>query len=266
MRATHWFITGIIAFLFSACANIQTTPTSETRQALALSGILRVAFLSAGIYATKDPTTGELKGVAVDLGKELARRVGVPFQPVVYPNPGAIIAGAKSGEWDVALMGINAERAAVMDFSSPYMEVEQTYLVRAGVPVATMSDVDKAGVRVGVLEKAGADVLLSGTLKNATLVRVKTVPELYGVLDSGKADVIAGTTTGLFAGAQKRPGSRVLDGRILAEPIGMGVPKGRDAAAAAYVARFVEEAKAEGFVRSAIESAGLRGAVVAPLK
>jgi polar amino acid transport system substrate-binding protein len=266
MRAIHWFVAGIFGLLLSGCATTQTAPTPETRQALAPTGKLRVAFLSAAIYALKDPATGELKGVAVDLGNELARRIDVPFQPVVYPSPAAIIAGAKSGEWDVALMGINAERAAAMDFSAPYMEVEQTYLVRAGVPIATTSDVDKAGVRVGVLEKAGADVHLSGTLKNATLVRVKSVPDLYGLLDSGKADVIAATTTTLLAGAQKRPGSRVLDGRILAEPIGMGVPKGRDAAAAAYVGRYVEDAKAKGLVKSAIERAGLRGAVVAPLK
>jgi len=264
MRATHWFIAGILGFVFSGCASVQTSPNPETRQALAPTGKLRVAFLSAAIYATKDPATGELKGVAVDLGRELARRIGVPFEPVIYPSPAAIINSAKSGELDVALMGINPERTAAMDFSAPYMEVEQTYLVRAGVPIATMSDVDKAGVRVGVLEKAGADVHLSGTLKNAMLVRVKAVSELYGLLDSGKADVIAATTTTLLAGAQKRPGSRVLDGRILAEPIGLGVPKGRDAAAAAYVGRFVEAAKAEGLVKSAIERASLRGVVVAP--
>ena len=74
-------------------------------------------------------------------------------------------------------MGINAERAAAMDFSAPYMEVEQGYLVRAGVSIATASDVDKAGIRIGVLEKSGADLYLSRTLKNATLVRVKSLPE-----------------------------------------------------------------------------------------
>ena len=57
----------------------------------------------------------------------------------------------------------------------------------------------------------------------------------------------------------------VLNGWILSEPIGMGVPKGRDTAAAAYVGKFVEAAKAEGLVKSAIEQAGLRGVVVAPL-
>ena len=44
----------------------------------------------------------------------------------------------------------------------------------------------------------------------------------------------------------------------------MGVPKGRDGAAAAYVAKFVQDAKALGIVKSAIERAGLRGVAVAP--
>ena len=271
MRAIYWFIAGMLGFLLGGCAGTQTAPTAmapsaETRQVLAPTGQLRVAFISGPLYAAKDPTTGELKGVAVDLGRELARRIGVPFQPVLYSNPAMIIAGAKSGEWDVALMGINAERATAVDFSAPYMEVEQGYLVRAGVPIATPSDVDKPGIRIAVTEKTGADAHLSSTLKNATLVRTKTVGELDAVLESGNADVIAATKTLLFDRAAKRPGARVLDGRFLVEPIGMGVPKGRNAIAAAYIGTFVEEAKASGVVKSAIERAGLRGVNAAPLK
>ena len=265
MRASHWLMTAIIGLLLMG-AGIATTPTPEALQALAPTGKLRVAFLLGPIHATKDLATGELKGVAVDLGKDLARRVGVPFDPVVYPNPPALIGDAKSGAWDVALIGINPERAAAMDFSAPCMEVELGYLVRAGDSIATASDVDKTGIRIGVLEKSGADLYLSRTLKNAMLVRVKSLPENYALLDTGKADVIAATKTALFTVAASRPGSRVLDGRILVEPIGMGVPKGRNAAAAVYVGKFVEEAKAAGLVKSAIERAGLRGVVAAPLK
>src|SRR3990172_4459073 len=146
------------------------------------------------------------------------------------------------------------------------MEIEQGYLVRAGVSIATASDVDKAGIRVGVLEKSAADNLLSRTLKNATLFRAKSVPELNALLLSGKADVIALGKTGLFAAAPNLPGPPVLAGSFLVKPIPMGLPKGRDSAAAAYVGKFVEEAKAEGLVKSAIERAGVRGGVVAPLQ
>lgn len=266
MRVRDWICAGILGMVIGGCAGMQGTVNSGTRAAIAPTGKLRVAFISVPIYATKDSATGELKGVAVDLGKELAQRIGLPFHPVVYSNPAALIGGAKSGEWDVALMGINAERAAVMDFSSPFMEVEHGYLVRADLPVATTSDMDKLGIRIGVFEKSGADLVLSRTLKNAVLVRTASVPELFSMIGSGKSDAIAGTKTGLFGVVTKQPNTRVLDGRILIEPTGMGVPKGRDPAAAAYVGKFVEEAKVEGLVKSAIERAGLRGVVVAPLK
>lgn len=266
MRTTHWLLTTIFGLLLMGCASAPTAPTPEARQALAPTGKLRVAFLLAPLYATKDPATGELKGIAPDLGRQLAQRLGAPFDPVIYPNPPALVSGAKSGQWDVALFGISAERAAAMDFSAPFMEVEQGYLVRAGVPITTASEVDKAGVRVVVLEKGGADVILSQTLKSATIIRVKSQPESAALLDAGKADVYAATKTALFGVAASRPGSRVLEGRFLVEPSGMAVPKGRNPAAAAYVGQFVEEAKAQGLVKSAIERAGLRGVAVAPLK
>ncbi len=266
MLIRYWLNAGIVGLFIAGCAGIQSGVNPDTRAALAPTGKLRVAFIAVPLYGTKDSATGEFKGVAVDLGKELARRVGVPFHPVGYPNPSALIGGAKSNEWDVALMGVNAERAVAMDFSAPFMEVEQGYLVRAGVAIATASDVDKAGTRIGVLEKSGADLSLSSTLKKAELVRIKSLGENYALLDTGKADVIAATKTALFDGAASRPGSRVLDGRFLVEPIAMGVPKGRNAAAAVYIGQFVEDTKAQGLVKSAIEGARLRGVVVAPLK
>ncbi|MCA3063726.1 MAG: transporter substrate-binding domain-containing protein, partial [Rhodocyclaceae bacterium] len=188
------------------------------------------------------------------------------FDPVVYASFPELMNGAKSGQWDVALMGVDAQRATVVDFSAPFMNVEQGYLVRAGVQIAAASDVDVPGVRVGVLEKSSLDILLSQTLKNAAIVRARTLAENYALLDAGKTDVMAATKPALFAGAVSRPGAQVLDGRFPVDAIGIGIPKGRDAAAAAYIVKFVEEAKAEGLVKSAIERAGLLGVVVAPLK
>jgi polar amino acid transport system substrate-binding protein len=265
MRAIRSVLAAVGVMFLSSCAS---TPGAgeQTRQSLAPGGQMRVAFLSGPLYATKDAGTGEFKGVAVDLGRSLAASVGVPMQPVVYSNPTAIVDGAKAGEWDVAFMGVNAERAAAMDFTAPYMEVEQGFLVRGGVSIASAADIDKPGVRVGVLEKSGADTLLSRTLKNATVVRVKGLGDLESLLASGNAEVIAATKTFLYGRLATQPGARLLDGRILVEPIAMAAPKGRDPAAVAALSRFVEEAKSSGQVKEAIERAGLRGVLVAPMK
>jgi polar amino acid transport system substrate-binding protein len=266
MKASHWrALVAVAAVLLAGCAGMGTT-SPETRAALAPTGKLRVAFLLTPLYATKDTVSGELRGVAPDLGRQLAASAGLPFEAVTYSGVPPLINGAKAGEWDVALSGINAERAAVIDFSPPFMEVEQGFLVRAGVPIATAAEVDRPGIRIGVIERAGADIALTRDLKNAQLVRVAGAAELFGLFSAGRADVLAATKSALFAEAAKQPGSKVLEGRLLVEPIGMGVPKGRPARAAEFVGRFVESAKADGRVGAAIEQAGLRGVTVAPPK
>ena len=163
-------------------------------------------------------------------------------------------------------MGINAERATALDFSSPYMEVELGYLVRPGSPIANVSEIDRSDVRIAVLDKGGSDLHLSRTLKSAELVRAPNGSELYSLLKSAKVDAVAATKTALYVEAEKLPGSRVLDGRFLVEPIGAGVPKGPNPTAASYVANFIEMEKANGQVKAAIDRAGLRGVVVAPPK
>ena len=266
MRTIHGLMTAVVALMFTGCAGVQTMPTPETRTALAPTGKLRVGFLATTpIHATKDPASGEFKGVAVDLGRELARHAGVPFEPVAYSSVAALIAGAKTGEWDVATMGISAERSRVVDFSAPYMEVEFSYLVPNGSSLASLTDVDRPGVRIAVLQKSSPDGYLSGRLRNATLVRAPTFAGMVESLRAGRADALFGTKAGMLSQTEKLAGSRVLDGRTGGEETAMAIPRGR-ALSAAYVRQFVEHAKANGVVKAAIDRAGLRGVVVAPLK
>ena len=266
MSTTRWLASTLAAgLLLASCAGMQSD-VAPPRKALAPTGKLRVAFVPVLILATKDAASGQFKGVAIDLGNDLARRIGVPFEAVAYAGFPALIKSASSGEWDVAFSNVNPERAAAMDLSSAFMEVEVGYLVRAGFAATNVADVDKPGVRIGVIEKAPADVYLSGQIRNATLARVTTPDELYAMLAAGKADAIATGKTGLYAAAAKAPGSRVLDGRLFVDPIALGLPKGRDPAARAYLERFVEDAKRSGLVKASLEKAGLRGVVVAPTK
>lgn len=265
MRPIHWLMAAILALMVTGCAGVQTGPTPDERNALAPTGKLRLGFIVTPTHAIKDAASGEFKGVATDLGTEMARRLGVPFEPVPYASFPALIAGAKSGAWDVATMGISAERALTVDFSAPYMEVEFTCLVPKGSAISALTEVDRPGVRIAVLQKSSPDAYLSGAVRQATVIRVPTIAGMLESLQAGKADALFGTKAGLLTQAQKLSGSRVLDGRFGGEETGMAVPKGR-APSAAYVRRFVESAKSEGVVKAAIERAGLRGVVVAPLK
>ena len=265
VRTTHCVVALMFGLLLSGCAGISSAPTPEVRQAMAPTGKLRVGFLLTPIHGTKDAATGEFKGLAVDLGKELARRTGVPFEPVAYSTVPTLLAGAKAGEWDVTMIGITTERALVLDYTAPYMEVEFAYLVAKGSPIVKLSDVDRPGVRIGVVESGSPDVSLTRTVRNATLVRVPTFAALGGLLRAGSADVLFGVKSGLLTEAEKSVDTRLLDGRSGGESTGMATPKGREGTGA-YLRQFVESAKSEGLVKAAIERNALRGVVVAPMQ
>jgi polar amino acid transport system substrate-binding protein len=266
MRTIHWLMTAVLALIIAGCAVVQTGPTQEQRQALAPTGKLRVGFLSTTpIHATKDAASGEFNGPAVDLGKEMARRIGVQFEPVAYASFPPVLAGAKAGEWDIAMIGITSEREQIVDFTAPYMVVEFGYLVPSGSSISTLADIDKPGVRIAVLEKSSPDAYLSRTIQRATLVRVSTIADMVESLNAGRANAIYGTKAGMLSQSAKVPGSRVLQGSFGGEETAFAVPKGRQLSAE-YARQFVEESKSEGLVKAAIERAGLRGVVVAPLK
>ena len=256
-------MTAILGLLLTGCATMRDAPTPDARQALAPTGKLRVGLVLGGATSVKrDPASGEMKGVAFDLGKELARRMGVSFDPVLYPSLGALLEGQKSRDWDIAFFLISPARMKDFDFTAPVVELEFGYLIPKGSLISTPADIDRPGIRVGVQEKSTVDPILSRTLKNATLIRSPGLAAGLEMLKSGKADVFASNKANLFNMSDQLPGSRVLDGRFGAERIAMAIPKGRDAGVA-YARKFIEDAKAEGLVKAAVERAGVRGAVVA---
>jgi len=231
---------------------------------LAPTGKLRVGINYGNpILAQRDAGSGELRGIAVDLGRELGKRVGVPTELVGFESAGKMFDAVKAGAWDVAFLAVDPGRAGEISFTAPYIEIEGTYLVPAGSSVRDVADVDRKGVRVGVSAKSAYDLFLSRSLQHAELVRGPTNNAGFELILAGKVDVVAGIRQHLVANAQKLPGSRVLDGRFMAIQQALGTPKGRDVAAK-YLHEFIEDVKASGLVAQAIERSGIPGVSVAP--
>jgi len=203
-----------------------------------------------------------MQGVAVDLGRELARQLGVPFEPVRYEAVGKMLDGAKSGDWDVAFLGFEPARAAHIDFTAAYAAVGSSYLVPAGSPIRTVGDVDRPGHRIGVAQRSAQDVFLTRNIKQAQLIRVPSTPEGVKLFASGKIHALMANRTVLLAVAGELPGSRILDGSVFDVGQSLGIAKGRPAGTA-YAKEFIEYAKSSGLVQQAIDRAGLRGVSVA---
>jgi len=252
--------TALFVLVLAGCA-------ASPVQQVAPGGTLRVGIgvgpVPSAFWATRDPASGEPRGVTVDLGRALARELGVPLRLVVYPNSGEVTAAGPRGEWDVAFMPADAERAKVVDFGAAYYLSTSTYLVPAGSPIRTLAEVDRPGVRVAGVEGTTTWRSAVRSLKNTPVKTYRSADELFEAVRSGNADAVALGRESLGGFQAKLPGSRILDGHFHAAPTSVAVPKGK-AAALTYVSEFVEKSKSDGTVRRALDAAGLREAQVAP--
>ena len=248
------------AFGFAAA---QTAPMQE----LAPTGKLRVAVgvgaAPSAFWTTRESRSGQPRGVTVDLAEALSRKLGVPLELVPYSSSGEVTDAGPKGEWDVTFMPKDEARAKIVDFGPDYSLTESTYMVAPRSSIRTLADVDRAGVRVGGVANTTTGRSAERTLKHATIVSVKGQEDLLELLKSGRADAIALSREALTGLQAQLPGARILDGAFHQAGIAVAVPKGRRAALA-YVTRFVEEAKAAGEVRRALDRAGLPEASVAP--
>jgi polar amino acid transport system substrate-binding protein len=104
---------------------------------------------------------------------------------------------------------------------------------------------------------------LSQSLRNARLVPAPTLEEAYEMMLLGKVDAIASQRGRLKALASRHPGTRVLDESFATGKQALAVPKNRPAALR-YICRFMEEAKASGEVRRALDAVGVKDETVAP--
>lgn len=255
----------IVAGATSACA--ATPSVSPALKAeLAPTGTLRAAInYNNPLLAKRDPATGELTGLAVDLSRELAKRAGLPLDLVPYDAAGKVSAAARSNQWDIAYLAIDPARAVDIEFTAAHSELEGTYLVPAGSKIQSIEEVDRPGMQVAVTAKSAYDLYLSRTLKHARIVHADNTPQSIDMLTTQKMDAVAAVKTVLVASAKQLPGSRVLNGHFMTIPQAAGVPKGR-VAAARYVSEFIEEMKTNGFVSAAYKRHGIGpdDAIVAP--
>lgn len=245
----------------AACTTAPTVPSSA-RSELAPSGKLRVGLIGNPVLVTRDQA-GEPRGLAVDVGREFARELGVAFEPIIFPTVAKLVEEGKAGGWDMTFLTPDPARAGDVDFVAPLVDVEVTYLVSTTSAVQSVSGADQPGNRIAVIQRSAPDLFLSRNLKHAELVRATGGPvAAFELLASGKADAFAENRHMLLTLSGKLPGSRVLEGHVFVQQIALAVPKGRSSGVQ-YGRALVERAKETGLVQQAISRAGLRGVTVA---
>jgi polar amino acid transport system substrate-binding protein len=249
--------------LLAGCATPKPDPLAAAKAELGATGQLRAAInLGNPILASRAPD-GQLQGVSVDLAREAGRRLGLPVELVAFNSAGNVVEAVKARQVDLAFVAIDPVRAADAEYTAPYVVIEGAYLVRNASPLQRNDEVDRPRTRVAVGRGSAYDLFLTRELKQATLVRVPTSPQVTDMFLAQQLEVAAGVRQQLEADARRLGGVRLLPGRFMVIEQAMAVPKGR-LAAQAWLGDFIEEMKASGFVADALKRHAIEGAAVAP--
>lgn len=236
----------------------------EILQQLAPTGTLRAGInLGNFLLVTGKSPSGEPEGVAPDLARAIAERLGVELRLVPFKTPAELADAAGTGVWDIGLIGAEPARAEKIAFSPAYAEIEATYLVPAGSALRTIAEVDRPGMRIAVSARSAYDLWLVRNIKQAQLVHAEGMDAAFRLFVDDKLEALACLRPRLLADVAKLPGARILDGKFTAVQQAVGTAR-TNAAGAAFLREFVEQAKASGLVASLIARHRVAGLSVAP--
>ena len=234
----------------------QLTPTGKLRVAVA------VAPSPSAQFAIKNGAG--FKGVAVTLGTALAKKLGVPAEIVPHQASGEIQNSAADNKWDVAFLPVDDERKKFVDFGNAYHLLQSTFLVAPSSKAKSVKDADAKGFGIGGVANTATFRAAKKATPSATHIDFAGVDAATAAMKEGRIEAIALSRESLSGLVGKIPGSRILDDAFLNSSTSVCVPKGKPAALA-YVSEFIEEAKASGLVRKALDEMGLKSSQVAPV-
>lgn len=239
---------------------------STQSSSLNSNGVLRAAYLSSNpAQAFVDPATGTTRGVVVDLTDALGKRLGVAVRLIPARNPQAVIDAVQSGEADIGYVAYNPERTGPVEFSKPYLLVHQTFVVRDGSAITSVSNLDRMNQKLGATKGDSIALYLARTLKQAELVELadSTSAEAFQALLEGKIDAIGANRQRLTDAIRNRQGFRLLPDNLYGVEQTIIVGKGKPEALKA-LNEFIDEVKRSGVLQTSIERSGVIGIGVAP--
>jgi len=139
----------------------------------------------------RNPKSLELTGIDIDLARELARDLGVQLR-FVDSSFARLVDDVTQDRCDIAMfaIGITPARMGKLRFSRPHL-VSDIYAItnRSNRRLKDWADIDKPGVIVAVAKGTLHEEVMSGALKNATLLVTATTQGREQEVESGRADV-----------------------------------------------------------------------------
>lgn len=176
---------------------------------------IKVAINLGNPVLAKKDENGHLSGISVNLAKYLADLMGLKIEWIVYSSAREVVEASKYETWDIAFLAIDPLRTEHLDYTSPYLMIEGTYLVRSTSNFKKVEELDRSGVSIAVGRGAAYDLELTRQLKKATLRRVETTPMAVDAFVKQNLTAAAGIRQPLEDFCASNPEYRVLKNNFM---------------------------------------------------
>ena len=225
---------------------------AKIRSELSSNGVLRAAINMSNILLVTDKMSdGTPIGVSPDMAQELGRNLNLKLELIPYSSPGEIADDADKDKWDIGNIGAEPQRAEKIYFSSAYAEIQATYLVKSNSTISNIEDVDMDGKTISVADRSAYCLWLERNIKSAKLLTVDGVENSVDNFINKNLDALAGLRPQLMETVKTLNDSKLLEGYFMSVQQAIGTSK-ENTEASKYIADFVENMKASGFVKKLI--------------
>ena len=233
-------------------------------QQLAPKGYLRAAInLSNFLLVTGTDDKGNPEGVSPELAKALANELNLELKLIPFKRPGELADAVKDDVWDIGNIANESERAKSITFSYPYTLIESTFLVRESSKINLFQDVDKPGVRIAVAERSAYDLWLTENIKNAELIRAKSIDLSFKIFEDNSYEVLAGLKPRLIDDLKNTKNCKILSGAFTFIKQCIGSKPGNPEAEE-FINNFIEKSIKNGFIESLLLKYNVLGKLSVP--
>jgi polar amino acid transport system substrate-binding protein len=231
---------------------------------LAPKGYLRAAInLSNFLLVTGTDDQGNPEGVSPDLAKALANELNIEYKLIPFKRPGELADAVIDDIWDIGNIANESERAKSITFSHPYTLIESTFLVRESSKINSLKDVDKKDVRIAVAERSAYDLWLTENIKNAELIRAKSIDLSFKIFEDNSYEVLAGLKPRLIDDLKNTKNCKILPGAFTFIKQCIGSKPGNPEAEK-FINNFIEKNTKNGFIESLLLKHNVLGKLSVP--
>lgn len=250
--------TTLAAFTLTACDNSGSTQTTQAKDSIAQikeKGVIRI-----GVFSDKPPfgyidANGKNQGFDVEIAKEIANDLlGSPDKvEFVLTEAANRVEYLKSNKVDLVLANFTKtpERAEVVDFAEPYMNVALGVVSPKNAPITDVKQLE--GKTLLVNKGTTADAYFSKNHPEIQLLKFDHNTETFNALKDGRGVALAHDNALVWAWAKENADFDVAIGNIgPSEQIAPAVQKGNKALLD-FVNKEISEFKANGKLKAAYE-------------